>query len=77
MAAKFKTVLRRWRLKHHLFQKEAADKLSVPVGTYIRWEQGRNTPRPQFAVTHIQQLMTTYDQQHGIRTDQCSSQVTT
>jgi hypothetical protein len=43
VATLFKDRLREWRGKRR--QKEAAEILNVPLGTYRTWEYGKRTPR--------------------------------
>jgi transcriptional regulator with XRE-family HTH domain len=38
------TRLKRWRKHEQITQKEAAGRLSIPVGTYINYEQGHRKP---------------------------------
>jgi len=40
----FKTLVRRWRLRHKLGQRDAASLLGVPRRTFQDWEYGRRTP---------------------------------
>lgn len=39
----FKDEIRKWRGK--LYQKEAADKLDIPLATYRKYEIGKRTPQ--------------------------------
>ena len=42
--ARFADSLVHWRLKRHLSQKQAADKLGVAKSTWSQWESGKRTP---------------------------------
>lgn len=37
-------VLKAWRVRRGITQKEAAGRLGVPLSTYRYWEQGRSRP---------------------------------
>ncbi len=37
-------VLKAWRARRNITQKEAADRLGVPLSTYRRWEQATSRP---------------------------------
>jgi DNA-binding transcriptional regulator YiaG len=49
--------LRGWRKKCDLIQKEAADRLNVPIDTYRGWESMNSTP-PKFVRMALERLMT-------------------
>jgi transcriptional regulator with XRE-family HTH domain len=52
----FANQLEQWRKIRDLRQKEAADKLDVPFGTYRSWERGKKTPH-KLTMPEIQRRM--------------------
>jgi DNA-binding transcriptional regulator YiaG len=50
----FMQELKTWRGK--LRQKEAAEKLGVPLSTFRKWEQGKKTPRV-FALAELRRMI--------------------
>jgi len=52
----FSIQLEQWRKSRELRQKEAADKLDVPFGTYRSWERGKKTPH-KLTMPEIQRRM--------------------
>ncbi len=54
LIVRFKDELREWRGR--LRQKEAAEKLDVPVATFRKWEIGKRTPN-KLAMAEIKRRM--------------------
>jgi len=52
LRANFAIILKRWRLQHHLTQKEMAGKLGFPVSTLSAWETGERFPNG-YTLDHI------------------------
>lgn len=56
MTLTWKIILKSWRTKAGLLQKEAAEKLGVSVRTYQGWEEGKSTPN-RFARVELERRM--------------------
>lgn len=50
----FKDLLKQWRGSR--LQKEAADLLDIPLGTYRKWEYGKRTPT-KITLAQVEQRM--------------------
>jgi transcriptional regulator with XRE-family HTH domain len=55
-------LLRSWRTRRFLTQKELADKVGVPYQTVQRWESGQSFPRPRHLKSLCEALEVTPDE---------------